>query len=88
MGYKVRIKESVLKDLKRIDKKSASELLDFIEAELSLNPHKGKPLRGKFKGLWRYRYRSYRILYEIRENLMLILVLRISHRKEAYKGIL
>ena len=44
----------------------------------------GKALQGEFSGLWRYRVGDYRLICEIRENELVILVLEIGHRKNIY----
>ncbi len=54
-----------------------------IEKKLVKNPEKGIALKGKFKGLFRYRAGSYRIIYT--NTIEGILILRIAHRKNAYK---
>jgi mRNA interferase RelE/StbE len=41
----------------------------------------GKPLQGIFKGLYRYRYGNYRIIYTIDRTVVMILILRIADRK-------
>ena len=45
----------------------------------------GKPLKGIFKGLYRYRYGSYRIIYAIDRGSVVILILRIADRKDVYE---
>jgi len=62
----------------------------FVQIEdafksMSLEPKKGKQLVGALKGLWSWRVSSYRILYEIQEQKVIIYVLRISHRKKVYE---
>jgi mRNA interferase RelE/StbE len=42
---------------------------------------------GRYKGLFSWRFSSYRIVYEIREKRLVIVVLRISHRKDVYEGL-
>jgi mRNA interferase RelE/StbE len=44
----------------------------------------GKPLKGMFKGLYRYRFGAYRIMYAVDMGQKEILVLRVGHRKEVY----
>ena len=44
----------------------------------------GKPLRKSKFGLWRYRVRDYRVLCEIQESKMLILVVTVGHRGTVY----
>ena len=49
------------------------------------NPRiKGKPLTGDLKGLWRYRVGDYRILAEIQDDKIVILILDIGHRSKIY----
>jgi len=52
--------------------------------DLKDNPELGKPLTGRLAGLWSLRTGDYRALYQIRHGELLILVLRIKHRKDAY----
>lgn len=44
----------------------------------------GSPLKGRFRGLWRYRVGDYRILCQINDEEVLILILRIAVRKDVY----
>jgi len=46
----------------------------------------GKLLKGDFSGLRRIRVGDYRIIYEINETKIVVLVLRVAQRKEAYRG--
>jgi mRNA interferase RelE/StbE len=45
-------------------------------------PHVGKLLKGEFSGLWRIRAGEYRVIYEINEGQVLVLVVRVAHRKQ------
>ncbi|MBN2089423.1 type II toxin-antitoxin system RelE/ParE family toxin [candidate division KSB1 bacterium] len=84
MAYKIKFKNSVSKDLKKIDKSIASDILDKIDTDLSINADKNPSLKGKFAGLRKFRVGDYRIIYSIIE-IDTILILRIAHRKEAYR---
>ena len=85
MAYKVLYKESVTKDIKGIDRSRRAGILDAIESDLAKNPaEKGKPLKGNWKGMWRYEVWPYRIIYAIMDDKS-ILVVRIAHRKEVYR---
>ena len=44
-----------------------------------------KALQGEFKGLYRLKLRTYRVIYEKVGNKLLILVLRVPHRKDVYR---
>ena len=48
-------------------------------------PYLGTALKGGLKGLRRSRVGNYRILYEIRHHELVVLVVRVAHRREAYR---
>ena len=83
--YKVVYLDSVEEDLKELDKSAARKILIRIETYLASNPKElGKPLKGHFQGFWRYRWGNYRVIYKISDREILILILRIGHRKDIY----
>ncbi|MFH1478720.1 MAG: type II toxin-antitoxin system RelE/ParE family toxin [Candidatus Omnitrophota bacterium] len=83
--YKVVYLDSVKDDLKGLDKSIIKKILHRIDSYLAKDPKKlGKPLKGDFQGYWRYRWGDYRVIYRIAEREILITILRISHRKDAY----
>lgn len=87
MVYKVRYADKIEKDLKKVDKKTAGRILDKIDTVLVKDPCRhGKQLKGALKGLWRYRVGDYRVLYRIVDEAVVILVLRIGHRKNIYNN--
>ncbi len=53
--------------------------------ELNDNPYAGKQLKGKLKDLWSWRVGEFRILYQIREEKLLIFAISVRHRKHVYK---
>ncbi len=83
MSYKIAFKKSVIRDLKKIDKAQAERILNQIEMVLSEKAQKFPVLSGKFSGLRKFRVGEYRVIYSIIENT--VLILRISHRREAYR---
>ncbi len=84
--YKVAYLDSVEQDLKKLDKSTVRKILNRIETYLAKDPKElGKPLKGEFQGYWRYRWGDYRVIYKISEQEILILVLRISNRKDVYR---
>jgi len=44
----------------------------------------GKPLKAELAGLWRYRVRDYRLVCQIKDEVMLVLVISVGHRKNVY----
>lgn len=83
MAYKLHFDRKVIKDFKRITPSNQKKIIEKIEAHLFQNPGLDKQLKGKFKHLYSYRVGTYRVIYEIKNDMMI--VLRISHRKKAYK---
>jgi len=85
--YKVEYARSVVKDLKKLPKQMRGKALGIIEEVLAKDPFMGKPLSGLYKGLWKFRLGDYRIVYTIEEKRLVIYILRVRHRKDAYRGI-
>ena len=64
----------------------AVAVIDFVTTALLANPHRvGKPLRNDLDGIWSARRGTYRVLYRIREDSREVVVLRIDHRRDAYR---
>jgi len=83
--YKVLWKEEARNDLRDITRSAAFKLEEKINNYLVLSPKElGKTLVGQYRGLYRYRYGDYRVLYEIDTDDRLIIINRIGHRKEIY----
>ena len=52
--------------------------------ELEKNPELGKPLTANLAGLWSLRFGDYRAIYQIKQSELIILVLKLGHRKNIY----
>jgi mRNA interferase RelE/StbE len=64
----------------------AAAVTEFLTTALVRQPHRaGKPLRDDLAGVWSARRATYRVLYRIREDLREVIVLRIEHRRDAYR---
>jgi mRNA interferase RelE/StbE len=85
MPYHLLFKRSVKKDLKKIGKENSSRILKAIRERLLPDPRAGKPLRGKNGVLWSFRIGDYRVIYTFSDKDLVILVIRISHRREVYR---
>jgi mRNA interferase RelE/StbE len=84
-SFKVIIKQSVAKDLRRIPKKEVERILKRIEA-LAVEP---RPLGAeKLSGQEKYRLRQgvYRIIYEIKDEELVVVVVKVGHRRDVYKS--
>ena len=86
--YTVNYTKEAVKNLKKLDKQTSALILGWIEKNLinCENPRlHGKALTANRVGQWRYRIGDYRILAEIRDNELIILVIEIGHRSKIYK---
>jgi len=83
LSYKIAFKKSVSRDLKKLSKDDAERILDKIKQDLPEKADTFPLLTGKFAGLRKFRIGDYRDIYTIIENT--VLVLRISHRQDAYR---
>lgn len=68
---------------KKLDKPIQEQIGKKINL-LSENPKLGKPLVGNLKGQWSLRVDKYRIIYTIIDKELIVLVLKIGHRKKVY----
>ena len=82
--YKIIIRKSVSKDMKRIPKKDVQRILKAVKA-LSQDPC--PPQSKKLSGEEKYRLRCgvYRVLYEIQDKQLGVCVVRVRHRKDVYR---
>lgn len=85
--YRVEFSKNALKQLKKLDKPTAALVLGWIRKNLEgcSNPRiHGKGLTANRSGQWRYRVGDYRILAEIIDEKITILVVNVSHRRDVY----
>ena len=85
VNYKIEISSTAEKALKKIAKKDLIKIVEAIQV-LSINPYPEgcRKLAGE-EGSYRIRQGDYRIIYEVEGKKLLILVLKIGHRKDIYK---
>ena len=75
MRWAYSLDERALHELQNLDKRIATKE----------DPRRfGKPLKANLTGLWRYRVRDYRILCQIKDGMLLVLVVSVGHRKNVY----
>lgn len=90
MIYHVEFTKYALKELKKLDKGTASLIVGWIRKNLEgcENPRiHGKGLTADKSGQWRYRVGDYRIIAQIQDEKVTILLVNIGHRREIYKKI-
>lgn len=84
MVYSIRIKRSAAKDLKRIpvaDRRKVAAAID----DLAHRPLRGRVLKGGLRGLRRVRVGRYRVIYEVQNEALIVLVVRVGARDKAYR---
>lgn len=86
--YHVEYQARAAKQLQKMDNQVASIIYGWIDKHLEgcENPRQyGKALTGNHQNEWRYRVGDYRILADIQDDKILILVLTVGHRKDVYE---
>ena len=87
MSWGYSFEERALKELKKLGATAQRGILTYLDERVATeeDPRRfGKPLRGKLAGLWRYRAGDYRMICSVNEGKLLVLVLRVGHRRDVY----
>ena len=84
MSYSIRIRNSARRELAQLPKEARERVIAAIDA-LGEQPLAGSPLKGGLRGLRRQRVGDYRVLYELLDDELVILVVRVAHRRESYR---
>lgn len=82
--YRLEVKPKALKQLESLPTKNQEKLLAAFEV-LRENPHAGKQLQGRYKGLRSLRVWPYRIIYTLDHKIVTVTVVKIGHRKDVYR---
>jgi mRNA interferase RelE/StbE len=84
-GYRVEILDSALRQLEKLPRDQRDRIREHIR-ELATNPrpHGSIKLKGE-DDLYRIRVGDYRVIYTIRDDELIVLVLRVGHRREVYR---
>jgi mRNA interferase RelE/StbE len=86
-SYKLELSNQALHVLEQIAHREPElyKRLALALDTLEHDPFQGKPLKGQLKGNYSYRVGSYRVIYRIYRNKLLIIVVDIGHRREIYR---
>ena len=89
MAWRVEFAKGAQKDLTKVDASGRDRILRFLaeRVEHSDDPRKlGEALKGPVVGrYWKYRVGDYRIICDLQDALLLVLVVRVGHRREVYR---
>lgn len=87
MAWQINFTGEAVKQLKKLDNGEAKRIKNYLRQRVEPldDPRQlGKALQGDLSTLWRYRIGDYRLICELQESVLIVLVLRIGHRKNIY----
>lgn len=88
MNWQIKVSKKAVKELAKVNAPERTKIWNFIKYTLPKmdNPrNQGKALTGNLKGLWRYRIGNYRLMCEIKNDKLIILIISLGHRKQIYQ---
>lgn len=88
MNWDYKISDRALKQLAKLDKAAAAQILGFLDERIvgTSDPRQwGKQLKGDLNNVWRYRSGNYRILCQLQDQVFIVLELEAGRRKDIYK---
>lgn len=87
MPWSVRLKTGAAKAINKLDKPVRDRIKAFLDQLVRQdNPRiSGKALQGKLSAYWRYRVGDYRLICQIQDDELIVLVVELGHRKDIYR---
>ena len=86
--WRIEVTHTAEKQIQKLDRTAQKSIVQFLRErpQTEENPRQfGKPLHGDRGGLWRYRVGDYRLICDIQDERITVLVLRVGHRKDVYR---
>ncbi len=88
MAWTIDFADTAKDQLRKLDKQTARRILDYMDERIAglENPRStGKALSGPLGGLWRYRVGDCRVICDIQDNALRVLVVQVGNRREVYR---
>ena len=88
MVWKIEFERHALKELKSLGRPASMRVLKTLEMRIAQLPDPrelGDPLVGEWSGYWRYRIGDYRVIAKFYDEVMVVSVVKIGHRREVYR---
>lgn len=88
MGWTIEYAETAKGQLRKLDKQMARRIVDFMDERIAVleDPRStGKALVGPLGGLWRYRIGDCRVICDIQDGALRVLVVQVGNRREIYR---
>lgn len=84
--YRVELAGTARRDLHLVPPRIVPAIVEFIYGDLARQPRRvGKPLQRELEGLWGARRGPYRIIYEILDERVVVLVIHVAHRAQVFR---
>jgi len=88
LAWSIEFDEEAIDELARLDREAQRRIIRYLRERIATDedPRRfGRPLKGELAGLWRYRAGDYRIVCEIQEAAVRVVVVRVGHRRDVYR---
>ena len=86
MTWRIEFTPTAARQLKKLGPENARRITKFLRENICGDPRgQGKALTGALREFWRYRVGDFRVLVRIEEDRLLVLVVRVGHRREVYR---
>lgn len=88
LTWAVEFDDAAAKELRKLDRQAQQDILRYLRDRIATeeDPRRfGKPLSKELTGLWRYRVRDSRVICNIEDKKLTVLVVRLAPRKNVYK---
>lgn len=85
MAWTIEITRTAEKQITKLHREAQQAIVGFLRERLAAtdNPRRwGRPLQGEKRGLWRYRVGEYRLICDIQDERITVIVLQVGHRKD------
>lgn len=88
MAWKIEYSDRAGRQVSKLGRREAKQILDYMDHRIapSEDPRQfGKGLVGDLSGYWRYRVGDYRIVCQLIDERLVVLVVEVGHRREVYR---
>ena len=88
MAWTIEYTETARRELRRLDRQTARRILDYMDQRVALLDdarRRGQALTGPLGGLWRYRVGGCRVICDVQDQVLRVLVVRVSGRDQVYR---
>jgi len=87
LAWRIEIGPRAEREIKLLDPQIRNRIVRFLEERVAPDPSRNaESLSGPLKGYWRYRVGDYRVICDIKRDVLTVLVVQIGHRRDVYRG--